>query len=164
LRVRVSVGQSVVPNLDSTAFRFERKEVDSTLSILLVCLAEPRAPSSRQSRPVVEPQLIEDVFVCCTRFLRMYFHCVSSRHWPSPLKHQNAGPGRSMLVADKLANGEEPIGSRLRAPHIAIAMAYPRLASFGSSPLASLSATSIARSGRAFLRFSGDGQSRDETQ
>jgi hypothetical protein len=29
--------------------------------------------------------LIEDVFVCCTRFLRMYIHCVSSRHWPSPL-------------------------------------------------------------------------------
>ena len=38
---------------------------------------------------MVEAQLIEDVFVCCTRFLRMYFHCVSSRHWPSPLKHQN---------------------------------------------------------------------------
>jgi hypothetical protein len=47
----------------------------------------------------------------------MYFHCVSSRHWPSPLKRKNAGPDRAMLVADKLANGEEPKESRLRATH-----------------------------------------------
>ena len=49
-----------------------------------------RAPRSRQNRLVVESPLIEDVFVCCTRFLRMYFHRVSSRHWPSPLTHQDA--------------------------------------------------------------------------
>ena len=46
---------------------------------LLACLL-----ASRRVAP-----LIEDVFVCCTRtrFLRMYFHRVSSRHWPSPLHH-----------------------------------------------------------------------------
>ena len=45
----------------------------------------------------------------------MYIHCVLSRHWPSPLKRQNAD--HSMLVAEKLANGEEPKESRLPAPH-----------------------------------------------
>jgi len=42
----------------------------------------------------------------------MYFSCVSSRLWPSPLKRKNAGPDRAMLVADKLANGEEPKDAR----------------------------------------------------
>ena len=49
-----------------------------------------RVPRSRQNRLVVESPLIEDVFVCCTSFLRMYIHRVSSRHWPSPLTHQDA--------------------------------------------------------------------------
>ena len=114
---------------------------------------------------MVEPQLIEDVFVCCTRFLRMYFHCVSSRHWPSPLKRKNAGPDRAMLVADKLANGEEPKESRLRATHNRYRDGVPPPGIFWLlAILAILSATSIARSGPAFLRLSGDGQCRDETQ
>jgi len=51
----------------------------------------------------------------------MYFYCVSSRLWPSPLKRKNAGPDRAMLVADKLANGEEPKDAR-RGYAIAIAI------------------------------------------
>ena len=49
-----------------------------------------RASRSRKNRLVVESPLIEDVFVWCTLFLRMYIHRVSSRHWPSPLTHQDA--------------------------------------------------------------------------
>ena len=49
---------------------------------------------------------LEDVFVCCTRFLRMYIHCVSSRHWPSPdtTHPPRCCEDRARLVADKLAN------------------------------------------------------------
>ena len=72
------------------------------------CLVSYRAPRSRQNRLVVESPLIEDVFVCCTRFLRMYFHRVSSRHWPSPLTPPRCCEDHARLVADKLANGKEP--------------------------------------------------------
>ena len=49
-----------------------------------------RAPRSRQNRlvHVVESPLIEDVFVCCTRFLRMYFHRALAHLWLNPL-HKN---------------------------------------------------------------------------
>ena len=98
----------------------EEKRVPRLRGLPFECPWAPRVsqrtPRSRSSRLVVEPPLIEDVFVgiCCTRFLRMYIHCVSSRRWPSPRKgkRQNAGPDRSMLVADKLANGEEQKDAR----------------------------------------------------
>ena len=71
-----------------------------------------RVPRSRQNRLVVESPLIEDVFAdvapACS-FLRMYFHRVSSRHWPSPLTHQDAARiTQGLLSSDKLANGKEP--------------------------------------------------------
>ena len=80
----------------------------------------PRAQISI-NRVVVESPLIEDVFVCGTRFLRMYIHCVWSRHWPSPLTHQYAASDRARLVADKLAIGKEPKEAR-RGCAIAIAI------------------------------------------
>ena len=49
-----------------------------------------RASRSRKNRLVVESPLIEDVFVWCTLFLRMYIHRVSSRHWPSAPLTQDA--------------------------------------------------------------------------
>ena len=39
----------------------------------------------------------------------MYFHRVTSRHWPSPLTHQDAAritQGLLKKIADKLANGK----------------------------------------------------------
>ena len=42
----------------------------------------------------------------------MYFHRVSSRHWPSPLTLQDAATDCARLVADKLANGKEPKEAR----------------------------------------------------
>ena len=70
---------------------------------------------------MVEPQLIEDVFVCCTRFLRFASrpdigHLIGhhhASHAASAAIPQNAGPDHSMLVAVKLANGEEPKEARL---------------------------------------------------
>ena len=71
----------------------------------------------------------------------------------------------TMLVADKLANGEEPKESRLPAPHNRYRDGVPPPGIFWLFAIGEpLSATSIARSGPASLRFSGDGQSRDETQ
>ena len=69
-----------------------------------------------------------------------------------------------MLVADKLANGEEPIESRLRAPHNRYRDGAPppgifRLVAIGElvgyKPCAILAAS---------WWVSGDGQCRDETQ
>ena len=51
----------------------------------------------------------------------MYIHCVWSRHWPSPLTHQDAASDRARLVADKLAIGKEPKEAR-RGCAIAIAI------------------------------------------
>ena len=52
--------------------------------ILWKCRFEPR------------PAQCAKVFECCTRFQRMYIHCVSSRHWPS-----RCCDDRARLVADK---------------------------------------------------------------
>ena len=99
------------PNLDLGILPSPFAQPFECPSLLVV---SHRVPRSRQNRLEVESPLIEDVFVCCTSFLRMYFHRVSSRHWPSPLTHQS------------------DYG------------AHPRRASFGSLPFASLSATSLA--------------------
>ena len=79
-----------------------------------------RAP--RTSRPKIDyssrvatkgSPLIGDVFVCCTRFLRMYIHRVSSRHWPSPLTDLLRGSRKACRrQGGKLANGEEPKEAR----------------------------------------------------
>ena len=62
--------------------------------------------------------LIEDVFVCCTSFLRMYFHRVSSRHWPSPLTHQDAARiTQGLLLTSSRIYGKEPKEARRPAPH-----------------------------------------------
>ena len=62
---------------------------DSRAPTLFDSDSDEAPAASGSDEPVVACQLIEDVFVCCTRFLRMYFHCVSSRLWPSPLKRKN---------------------------------------------------------------------------
>ena len=74
----------------------------------------------------------------------MYFHRVSSRHWPSPLTHKDAARITQglLLTSSPMAKSQKKPGG-LR-PKIAIAMAHPCRASFGSLPLASLSATSLA--------------------
>ena len=65
----------------------------SSPRIFAQSLRPPRA-SHRAPRSEIEPPLIEDVFVCCAFLTRriciLYFHRVSSRHWPSPLTHQDA--------------------------------------------------------------------------
>ena len=66
---------------------------------------------------MVEPPLVEDVFVCCTRFLRMYIHRVSSRHLAITTHPPRCCEDRARLVADKLANGKEPKEARRPAPH-----------------------------------------------
>lgn len=50
------------------------------------------------------------MFVCCTRFLRMYFHRVSSRHWPSPLTHQDAARITQGLLLRIIRDSAPPPG------------------------------------------------------
>ena len=100
-------------------------------SARLVVSGEPsRAPTAQistkyENRLVVESPLIEDVFVCCTRFLRMYFHRVPSRHWPSPLTHQDAARITQglLLTSSRMAKSQKkpPAGYR-RGCAIAIAI------------------------------------------
>ena len=86
------------------AFRAHSNRFEMSWRLLVVSC---RARRSRQNRLVVESPLIEDVFVCCTRFLRMYFHRVTSRHWPSPLTHQDAARITQGLLLTSLANGNK---------------------------------------------------------
>ena len=87
-------------------------------SILVV---SHRTPRSRQNRLVVESPapLKEDVFVCCTRFLRMYLHRVSSRHWPSPLTHQDAAwiTQGLLLTSSRMAKSQKKPGRGARVRH-----------------------------------------------
>ena len=71
-----------------------------------------RAPRSRKNRLVVESLPIEDVFVWCTLFLRRYIHRVSSRHWPSPLTHQDAAriAQRLLLTSSPMAKSQKKPG------------------------------------------------------
>ena len=70
-----------------------------------------RAPRSRKNRPIVALLLIENVFVCCTRFIRIYIHRVSSRHWPSPLTLQEAA-----RIAQGLLLTSSPIAKSQKKP------------------------------------------------
>ena len=78
----------------------------------LLDVVSHRVPRSRQNRLVVESPLIEDVFVCCTSFLRMYFHRVSSRHSPSPLTHQDAARITQglLLTSSRMAKSQKKPG------------------------------------------------------
>ena len=75
---------------------------------------------------MVEPPLIEDVFVCCTRFLR-----IASRHWPSPLTHQDAARITQglLLTSSPMAKTAKrsPAACAPKSLGIPIAMAHPCL-------------------------------------
>ena len=94
----------------------------------------------------------------------MYIHCVLSRHWPSPLKRQNAGPDHSMLVADELANGEEPKESRLPAPHNRYRDGAPLPGFFWLFAIGELVSNTPCVILAASWWVSGEGQCRDETR
>ena len=81
------------------------------------------------------------------RFLRMYsyiYRVSTSRHWPSPLTHQDAAriTVHARLVADKLANGKEPKEAR-RGCAIAIAIMGRRRQAAGLLLGAAVSASGV---------------------
>ena len=87
--------------LRSSSFehRARARDISSTQLLLKINL------KPRNSRLVVESPLIhvEDVFVGCTRFLRMYIHRVSSRLSLDIGHHHSPTKGQGLLLTSKLA-------------------------------------------------------------
>ena len=88
--------RSSSPRRSSTA---RARDISSTQLLLKINL------KPRNSRLVVESPLIhvEDVFVGCTRFLRMYIHRVSSRLSLDIGHHHSPTKGQGLLLTSKLA-------------------------------------------------------------